>query len=256
MGWIYSQRLASYTVLMGFFLAAVMSVASAQGDPCAVRDAVGAADRTAEDREKDGVRRPLELLCLAEIEPGMSVLDVSAGGGYTTELLARVVGSEGRVIAHNIPLIVEKVLKGRFQQRLDKPVMAPVEHWIAEFDQLVPPETSGLDLVTAFFAYHDIAAMGGDRTVVSEALFAALRPGGILLVVDHAAAPGAGDSQGATTHRIEAALLSQELVGVGFDLVDEAEFLRQPSDQRDQPFFKIPAGSVDQFVLRFRKPVR
>ncbi|MCG2633910.1 MAG: methyltransferase [Gammaproteobacteria bacterium] len=230
--------------------------ARAQGDPCGVRDAVNAPDRSEEDRAKDPVRRPLELLCFAGVGPGMQVLDLSAGAGYTTELLARIVGSEGRVIAHNTPMIVEKILKGRFQARLEKPVMAPVEHWVAEFNNPVPPGTAGLDLVTAFFAYHDVAAMGGDRAVLSQALLDALRPGGILLVVDHAADVGVGATQGTTTHRIEAELLKQELVALGFGLVDEAEFLRQPEDPRDQPFFKLPAGSVDQFVLRFRKPVQ
>jgi len=246
--------------LIGAVLTVLMLVgpppAFAQGDPCAARAAVEAPDRSVEDQGKDAARRPLELLCFAGVEPGMRVLDLLAGGGYTTELLARVVGDKGKVIAHNTPLVVEKFLKGSFKKRQEKAVMANVEHWVAEFDQAIPPGTSDLDLITAVFVLHDVAPFGGDRQQLNRAFYNALRPGGILLVVDHAANPGVGDSEGGTTHRIEAELVKSELEAVGFDLADEALFLHRAEDPRSEPFFNMGSGEVDQFVLRFRKPVR
>ena len=131
--------------------------------------------------------------------------------------------------------------------------MKNVVRVLREYDDPVPPEVRGLDLITFFFAYHDTAFMNVDRARMNRALFEALKPGGVLVVADHAAAPGAGVGVAKSLHRIEEALLRREIEAAGFRLEAEGQFLRHPEDPRDAVVFR-PKVPVDEFVLRFVKP--
>ena len=109
--------------------------------------------------------------------------------------------------------------------------------------------------MTFFFAYHDTAFMPVDRAKMNRALFDALKPGGMLVVADHAALPGAGVSVVKTLHRIEESTLRSEIEAAGFKLVAEGDFLRNPADLRDAIVFR-PQTPVDEFVLKFQKPAQ
>jgi predicted methyltransferase len=113
-----------------------------------------------------------------------------------------------------------------------------------------------LDLVTYFFFYHDTTYLQVDRAEMNRKLFAALKPGGIMIIADHSAKAGDGVSVGRSLHRIEESVLRNEVAAAGFKLVAEADFLRQPADTRDfsvQPV--VPTRPpVDEFVLKFEKP--
>jgi predicted methyltransferase len=213
---------------------------------------VASADRSEADRANDARRKPAQLLEFYGVRPGMAVLDLSAGAGYNTELLARAVGPTGRVYAQNAPATFESV-KGRFDERLRKPAMKNVVHVARDFADPVPPEARNLDLVTFNFNYHDLAYMDVDRAKVNRAIFNALEPGGIYIVADHSAQPGAGAGVAKSLHRIDEALVRREVEAAGFRFAGEGGFLRNPQDPRDASVFK-PKQPNDEFILKFVKP--
>ncbi len=179
---------------------------------------------------------------------------MEANAGYSTELLARSVGPTGVVYAQDPAEIIERLVKDKFDIRAQKPAMKNVVHVIRDFDDPIPPEVGGLDLITFFFAYHDVTYMPVDRAEMNRKMFAALKPGGFLVIADHSARPGDGTSVGKTFHRIEESVLRQEIEAAGFKLVAEADFLRHPEDPRDVIVFR-PVVPVDEFVLKYQKPL-
>lgn len=210
-------------------------------------------ERSDADRVVDQRRPPEKLLAFYGVRPGMRVLDVSAGAGYNTELLARAVGPRGVVYAHDSEYFLRRFVKERFDERMKKPVMANVVALVRDFEDPVPAGVRDLDLVTFMFNYHDTVWLGTDRAQMNRALFAALRPGGVLIVADHSGRPGTGVSEAQTLHRIEEAVVRRELEATGFRFVAEAGFLRNPDDPRDAPVFK-PRQPKDEFVLKFVRP--
>lgn len=253
-----TPRDRSWIATVGLALTALVAAAPASGldDDLAVRRnaeaVIAAADRDEADRERDARRKPVELLVFAGVRPGMRVADLGAGSGYTTELLARAVGPEGHVYAQNPPYVVERIVPESWPARLAKPVMGNVTRIDSPFD--VPlPGVKDLDLVTMVFFYHDTLWMDVDRAQMNEAIFAALAPGGSFVVVDHHAKPGSGTGVGKSLHRIDEALLRRELLEAGFQLVAEADFLRNPDDPREQKFRELEIPT-DAFVHRYVRP--
>src|SRR6202022_4187136 len=135
--------------------------------------------------------------------------------------------------------VMERV-KDRFDVRAQKPAMKNVVHVIRNYDDPIPPEVGGLDLITFFFAYHDVTYMPVDRAEMNKKMFAALKPGGFLVIADHSARPGDGITVANTLHRIEESTLRQEIEAAGFKLAGEADFLRHPEDPRDAKVFRAP----------------
>jgi predicted methyltransferase len=220
-----------------------------------VRAIVASPDRSDADRKTDERRKPEMLLAFAGVKRGMHVLEVGAGSGYSAELLARSVGPQGKVYAHNSPDAIARFIKTRFDERAAKPVMGNVVKRISEFDDPVPDGVRNLDLVTMLYEYHDTPAMGIDRAKMNRRLFDALKPGGYFVVVDHAAKAGADASVGKTLHRIDEALVRQEVEAAGFRFVAAADFLRNPEDTREGTSSPARATTrVDGFVLKFVKP--
>lgn len=225
-------------------------------DPIAL--AVNAPDRTDADRALDAGRKPLETLQFFGVQPGWRVLDVFAGGGYTTELLARVVGTEGRVFAQNNTFVLDRFARAPLAERLARlnmPQIVPVE---LALDAPAPAGEAPLDAVIFVLAYHDTVWQGTDRAAMNRAIFDALRPGGIYGIVDHAAAAGHGLQDVQTFHRIEARTVIDEVVAAGFVLEAEGDFLRNAEDTHDWNDAPSAAGErrgmSDRFVLRFRRP--
>jgi predicted methyltransferase len=213
---------------------------------------VAAPDRSDADRETDKRRDPARLLAFTGVRPGMRVLDMGAGGGYSTELLARAAAPRGIVYAQDAPDASGRA-KERFDARMGAPAMSNVVRLARPFDDPLPPGVGDLDLITFFFFYHDTVLMPVDRARMNRALFAALKPGGVLVIADHSAKPGEGVSVAKSLHRIEEAALLKEVEAAGFRLADRGDFLRHPEDPRDAPVFR-PKVPVDEFVLKFEKP--
>jgi predicted methyltransferase len=214
---------------------------------------VAAPDRTDADRQADQRRQPARMLAFTGVQTGMKVLDMEASAGYSTELLARAVGPTGTVYAQDSAAVIERFVKDKFDIRAQKPAMKNVVHVVRNFDDPIPPDVSNLDLITFFFAYHDITYMEVDRAAMNKKMFAALKPGGFLVIADHSAKPGDGVNVAKTLHRIEESTLKQEIEAAGFKLVAEADFLRHPEDPRDAKVFQ-PTVPNDEFVLKYQKP--
>ena len=214
---------------------------------------VAAPDRSDADRQSDQRREPAKTLAFTGVKEGMKVLDMEANAGYSTELMARAVGSTGMVWAQDPAAIIERFVKDKFDNRAKGPAMKNVVHVVREFEDPIPPDVSNLDMITFFYAYHDVTYMPVDRAKMNTKMFAALKPGGYLIIADHSAKPGEGITVAKTLHRIEEATLRQEIEAAGFKLVAEGDFLRHPEDPRDDKVFK-PAVPVDNFILKYQRP--
>jgi len=237
-----------------FVLAIVAALAATAPAPSHAQDyaaIVAAPDRADSDRQTDKRRDPVKLLSFTAVKPGMTVLDMGAGGGYSTELMARAVGPTGKVYAQDHDTAARA--KERFEARMKTDAMKNVTPLDRPFDDPVPQDVRDLDLITFFFFYHDTTYMAVDRAAMNKKLFAALKPGGMLIVADHSAKAGTGTTVGKTLHRIDQNTLESEVLAAGFQLIAAGEFLRHPEDTREEKIFgsKVP---VDEFVLKFRKP--
>lgn len=246
-------------------------------------------DRSAADRTNDIRRKPDQMLAFIGVRPGTVALDLSAAGGYTTELLARAVGPNGRAYGQSAPPrdpnspprpavapkgnanptapsaaqpttppaapAVRRTSAQALAERATKPTTANIAAVVRPFEDPVPPELAAgrIDLVTLIFNYHDLGHMDVDRDRMNKAVFAALKSGGHYVIADHAGRPGTGISESGTLHRIEEAFLRREVESIGFKLADQGNFLRNPSDPRDKNT-PDPPQPKDQFVLKFVKP--
>ena len=249
------DRPSVFGALISLSLLAGWSAAAAGDGKAPDYDAIVAApDRSDADRQTDQRRQPAKMLAFTGVQPGMKVLDMDANAGYSTELLARAVAPNGVVYAQDPAALIERFVKDKFDIRAQKPAMKNVVHVVREFDDPVPPEIGGLDLITFFFAYHDVTYMPVDRAAMNRKMFAALKPGGFLVIADHSARPGDGTNVAKTLHRIEESSLRQEIEAAGFRLAAEADFLRHPEDPRDAAVFR-PQVPVDEFVLKYQKPL-
>jgi predicted methyltransferase len=219
---------------------------------------VAANDRDAADRALDEGRKPEALLSFLEVKPGMRVAEIGAGGGYTSELLARVVGPGGAVYAQNSPFILARFAEKPLSERLKKPVMQRVVRLDREFDDPFPEDVRDLDLVLNVLFYHDTVWMKVDRERMNRAILTALKAGGAYVLVDHSSAVGKGLSEVETLHRIEESVLKAEIEQAGFRFVGSADFLRSAGDTRDWSasprFAGEKRGTSDRFVLKFVKP--
>jgi predicted methyltransferase len=213
---------------------------------------VAAPDRSEADRKNDERRRPVELYGFTGARPGMKVLDMGAGGGYSTELLARAVAPGGTVYSQTPPDLFPGAIKA-YAARAQSPAMKNAVRVERSFEDPLPAGVGGLDLITFFFFYHDTVHLGVDRAKMNRRLFDALKPGGILVLADHSARPGDGANVTKSLHRIEESVVRRELEAAGFQLVSEGNFLRNPADPRDTPVTKNTVPN-DEFVLKFRKP--
>lgn len=226
--------------------------------PAAIQAAVAAPDRTEEDRALDAGRRPAEMLAFFGITPGMRVAELAAGRGYTAELLARTVGPNGKVYGQNNRFILERFAEQPWTERLEKPVMKNVVRVDTELEAPLPKDIEPLDAVLLVLFYHDTVWFETDRKAMNQAVFEALKPGGVYGIVDHSAREGDGVSQAKTLHRIEESVVRAEVESLGFVLEAETDFLRNESDARDWNASPSQAGqrrgTSDRFVLKFVKP--
>ncbi|MHB8495512.1 MAG: class I SAM-dependent methyltransferase [Casimicrobiaceae bacterium] len=211
------------------------------------RSVVESPIRTDQDRRMDAERHPAEFLRFTRVKQGMQVLDVSAGAGYTSQLLALAVGPTGTVWAQN------EQPGAALARRLEEHPQANLVQVVRPFEDPVPPQAPNLDLITLVQNYHDITYHPVDRAKMNRRLFAALKPGGHFVVIDHSARAGADISVGKTLHRIDEAVVLAEVRKAGFVLEAESDFLRNPADTRESSSLRATIPT-DKFALRFVKP--
>jgi predicted methyltransferase len=186
------------------------------------------------------------------------VAELGAGTGYTTELLARVVGPTGAVYGQSSQTILDRFAQAPWSARLATPPMRNVVRLDRPFDDPFPPDVRDLDPVWNVLFYHDTVWMGVDRAQMNRRIYEALRPGGVCAIVDHSGRPGTGTSESQSLHRIEESVVVQEIEAAGFRLDATSDVLRNPDDLRDWSASPRTAGerrgTSDRFVLRFVKP--
>lgn len=285
-----AARIAALSIAAA--LAACASPAPPAGPPAIsaqqIAQIVASPDRTAADRNNDRRRKPEAILAFIGPRPGMVALDLSAGGGYTTELLARAIGPGGAVYGQSQPRDPNRpaarpaapeggsaappatmaappaapprtsataLAERERRLRSTNVAAAPITAVERRFDDPIPAQLSDgkLDLVTLMFNYHDLGFMGVDRAKMNAAMFRALKRAGMYVIGDHSGRPGTGISESGTLHRVEEAFLRREVEAAGFRLAAEGNFLRNPSDPRDQNT-PNPPQPKDEFVLKFVKP--
>jgi len=257
-----------------------------------IAEIVASPDRSAADRTNDLRRKPEQMLVFIGIRPGINALDLSAAGGYTTELLARAIGPSGMVYGQSRPRDPSQAptppaapegnshptaasaatpaatpappagaprpspdaLEARGSALRSADIKAaPIAVVVRPFEDPIPPELSAFDLVTLMFNYHDLGHLGVDRAAMNRAVFQALKRGGFYVIADHSGRPGTGISEAGTLHRVEEAFLRKEVEAAGFKLAAEGNFLRNPKDPRDKNT-PDPPQPKDEFVLKFVKP--
>lgn len=209
--------------------------------------AVASPVRSDADRLLDASRKPLAFLAFAHLAPGMQVLDVAAGGGTTTRLMALVVGPTGKVYSQG------QSVRPAFEKRLLEQPQPNIVPLVQPFDHPLPAGIPPLDLVTINLSYHDIANLPLDRLAMDRALFAALKPGGRLIVIDHAARAGSGAADTRTLHRIDEALVRADMAQAGFRQASSDPYLHNPADTHEGKSSDMEHSS-DKFALSFIKP--
>lgn len=252
-------------VLLGATLASFAPMdAAAAKLPAYVTAALADPGRTDADRAQDADRKPGEMVVFAGIKPGMKVVDLIPGAGYFTRVFAKVVGDKGFVYAYQ-PSNLDDYIKKRFNVTevttafLSKPYEAYKNVGVLHgpVEKFVVPEQ--VDLVWTSRNYHDLHDKffgPADLKAVNKAVFDSLKPGGIFLVLDHAAEPGSGLRDTDTLHRIDEAAVKQEVEAAGFKLAGESKLLRNPADDHKAKVFDASVkGKTDQFILKFRKPM-
>lgn len=212
--------------------------------------------RPAADVARDTDRRAADMLSFAQVQPGQTVVDFMPGKGYFTRIYSAAVGPHGAVYAVNPQLLLDK-MNGK---PLPPPVSgeagrANVHEAISSGATLNLPVKA--DLVWTSQNYHDVHIWAGaaGTAQLNHAVFDALKPGGLFVVLDHAGAAGLDDAGMAKQHRIDEALVKQEVTAAGFVLDGESTVLHNPADPHTASVFDPSIrGKTDQFVLRFRKP--
>lgn len=219
------------------------------------------AGRPAADSARDTLDRPAEMLRLAGIKPGMKVADVLAGDGYYSELASYVVGPTGHVYLIN-NLAFDQWSQPALKDRMAGGRLTNVTQQMVDLDDMKLPAAS-LDAVLLVKVYHDLYWVDANPKSpwpkinvgsVLDQLSRALKPGGVLLLIDHSAKAGHGKSDAGSLHRIEEAFAVQDFTAHGFKVIAKSDLLRRPDDARDLISYKGPAlGKTDRFVLVFRK---
>lgn len=210
--------------------------------------------RTPAEKARDEQRKAAEVVEFAQVKPGDKVADLFPGTGYFTHIFAKVVGPTGVVYA----------AVGNAKESTPpaaNPAFPNIQINTQAWSEFAPPQK--LDVVFNSQFYHDLfnpefdPPTGGPEGLakVNKAIFNALKPGGVYVVIDHAGAPGTGYSQMNTLHRVEESVVKDELKQAGFVLEAESDVLRNPADPHTAIVFDPSIrGRTDQFVLRFRKP--
>ncbi|BBC72885.1 conserved hypothetical protein [Altererythrobacter sp. B11] len=227
--------------------AAPASAQQAEGGTAALAATVSDPQRPEGDIARDPQRKPAEVVKFAGVKPGDVVAEIAPGGGYYTRILAGAVGPEGHVYAM-MPAVFANRPGGLDAINALAKQYGNVTVVVADFGDFTLPQPA--DLVWTTENYHDLA--NGDIAAVNAAVFAALKPGGIYFVEDHAA-PGTGTSATRTLHRIDEEAVKQQVMQAGFTLEAESDLLHNPADPHDVNPREVQPTS-DKFALRFRKP--
>ena len=238
---------------------ALVAAAPAAPVPAFIAGAVADASRPPEDVARDANRKPAETLAFAGVKPGDVVADYIANSGYFTRLLSSVAGPEGRVYAVELNEIVAFPNVAKSYAGLQTWVKARPNVTVTTVPAAQPLAfPRKLDVFWISQNYHDLSdKFLGPKDVAgfNRQVYAALKPGGLYVVLDHSALAGSPADVTETLHRIEAERVKREVEAAGFRLVGESRLLANPADPRTAGVFDASiAGRTDQFLLKFQRP--
>ena len=255
----YLRKVLSICILLSATGNALVNKAVADAASEAIGAAIAEPTRPPTDTVRDANRKPAETLTFAGVKPGDKIGDYAAGAGYFTRLFAGIAGPKGHVYA-SVPsalLQYPNIVKGIAEIQsyaVGHPNVSV--NFASAIDAARYPEK--LDLFWISQNYHDLKDpfMGPiDMAAFNRAVYEALKPGGIYIVLDHVAAPGSPDNVTDTLHRIEPSVVRREVESAGFKFVGESHVLANPSDPHTAgPFNASIQGKTDQFIFKFRKP--
>ncbi|MGC1460107.1 MAG: hypothetical protein WA825_17655 [Steroidobacteraceae bacterium] len=256
------RRAVWLTAPLALCVAAVAALAAGSSGhiPENIKAAVDNPTRPQADRQRDVNRRPEQVLAFAQVRPGLKLAELEPARGYYTRILCKAVGSLGHIDAVNFTPHFSQQQLQRMGGRTMGPPAAPqtdcdnVTYSVQEASALTLP--SDLDMVWTAENYHDFhnpEFQKPDMRTFDQAVFNALRPGGVFIIEDHAAAAGTGAQDTNTLHRIDPALVKQEVESVGFRYAGQSRILQDPGDNHHEVVFKM-ADRTDRFLFKFRKP--
>jgi len=229
--------------------AAPAYITAAINDPARKADSVDKAVRM-------DAKQLADILAFTGVKPGDTVVELVPGSGYWTRLFSQMVKPKGTVYT----IWPEEMLKYSSKSLQEWKTLAATAHYadVHALEQSAQTVTAPAKADVVFTAdnYHDYHNMKGvDIAKFNKSVFDALKPGGVFIVIDHAAPAGSGTSDTDTLHRIDPAAAKKELESAGFVFAGSSSALHNPKDPLNVPVFdKSIRGHTDQFVLRFRKP--
>lgn len=216
-------------------------------------------NRYSDDESNDKARKPITILELSGIQPGTKVIDLLGGGGYYTELFNYIVGNEGHVYIQNNSLFL-RFSKKELDKRLKNDRLKNVTRIDSEFADMKLPKN--VDLMFIGLSYHDIYVKRDDPVIMTSReeffpqIFAAIKPGGKLLIIDHAAEYGTGNSVAKKLHRIDEQWAIQDIESAGFKLIKTSHVLRNPNDDYSLDIWKKKViYKTDRFIHLYEKPI-
>jgi len=245
---LQNSRHALLTVLVVMFT--MLGGVSSASDLSIYSNAINHPDRPSSDRKQDKSRKPLQILPFAKIVPGAKVLEIGAGGGYTTELVSRVIGDKGHIYAET--LSPKRISKSRLNN-----VTALRRHKLYQLPNVLAENSimaSDIDVAIIFFALHDIMMNSRiDSDDFLSNIYNSLKPGGYFIVLDNAGEPDSGLSMTRELHRIGENYVKEKIISVGFKFDASTDILRNPDDDVSTSWRAI-RGKQDRFAFRFVKP--
>ncbi|MCW8879491.1 MAG: hypothetical protein OQK04_16835 [Kangiellaceae bacterium] len=254
------MKLLKVLVPISFSIASLTTIASDVSPE--IKTAVASKERAETDRVRDEHRKPAEILSLMGLKPGMKVADLTSGGGYYTDIISRVVGKNGQVIAHNPPFVVNRFAGFFTDEEKGWPAKFKTEQWksnvVKNLDELDTINLGvGVDAAIMVLFYHDTVWQGVNREMMNRRIFNALKPGGVYMIIDHSAKAGTGTNDVNSLHRIDKQVVIDEITNVGFKLDVDSRLLSHPEDKRDYIFTRdvqTKRDRTDRMVLKFVKP--
>jgi predicted methyltransferase len=242
-------------------LAVLSSVALAKPPaiPKAISAAVADPARPQADRDRDVDRKPAESVAFAGLKPGQRIADLLPGGGYFTRIFSGVVGPKGQVFAVATPKRPDAPPDRPEPSAAVRAIAADAHYQnitvsVEKLVELKLPEK--LDMVWTSQNYHDVHNVPNiDVAAFNKAVFDSLKPGGIYIVIDHAAEKGAGFTVTSTLHRSDPDAVKTEVMAAGFEFVGSSDVIANPADDHKTAVFeKALHDKTDRYVLKFRKP--
>ena len=209
--------------------------------------AVADPTRPEADRVRDADRKPRELIALTGIDVGARIAEMLPGGGYFTRIFSKLVGPKGVVYAW-VPTAMAAPMRA-LAADANYPNIK-----VANLDPATPlPEP--VDMVWTSLNYHDLHNRpDADLAAENKMVWNALRPGGLYMVIDHAAQKGSGVRDTSTLHRVDPDLVMKEVRAAGFEFIMQSDLLKHADDDHTRPSREVPRGKTDQFVFLFQKP--